>query len=376
MQFTLTAEQEAFRAQVRDFAQGEIHPIAGELDRREEYPREILARLGDMGITGLTLPEDHGGEGAGLVELVVAIEELSAAMMPVASALALHLGVATIVERFGSAQLVERHLSDMAGFDTVGALGLSEAGAGSDKLAMETTAERAGNEWILSGHKQWVTNFFDADLVLTYAKTGPAEAAPHNISAFLVPTEAFDVDHVWDTLGARPVKAPRVTLGDVRVPDDRRVGEVGEAYVQRGQVHTGVNVPARAVGLARAALEDTVAYTRDRQQFQGSIGDFQGVRWSVADMAKRVDAARLLTWRAADLASRNRNSTREMATAKIYATETAVEVTNDALQLHGGLGYTASRDVERYLRDARLLTIAGGPNELHRNRLADAVYSQ
>ena len=329
-----------------------------------------------MGVTGLTLPEEYGGEDGSLVDLVFAIEELSAAMMPVASTLALHLGVATVIEQFGTEAQREEFLPSMAAYETVGALGLSEENAGSDKTGIETVAERDGDEWLLSGHKRWVTNFFDADYVLTYAKTGLNSEAPNNISAFLVPAEEFQVDHVWDTLGARSVKSPKVSLADARVPDDRRIGEVGEAYVRRGQLNTGVNVPARAVGLARAALEDVIEYTSDREQFDRPLADFQGLRWQVADMVKSLDAARLLTLRAADAADRGNDTTREFAVAKIYATEKAVDVTNDALQLHGGIGFTAAQDVERYLRDARLLTIAGGPNAVHRDTLADAVFSR
>jgi len=164
----------------------------------------------------------------------------------------------------------------MASYDTVGALGLSEEGAGSDKLAMETTAEREGDEWLLNGHKRWVTNLRHADYVLTYAKTGPEADAPRNVTAFLVPAGEFDVETVWDTLGANPVKSPKATLSDVRVPDDQRVGPVGEGYVQRGDLATGLNVPARAVGIARAALDDTVAYTAEREQFDHPIAEFQG----------------------------------------------------------------------------------------------------
>ena len=390
MQFQLTDVQKSLRSEVRSFARNEIAPVAAQYDREGTYPEEILNDLGDRGYAGLTLSEEYGGQGAGMVELAILIEELAAEMMPVASALALHLGVATVVERFGSSQLKSEFLPEMARFDTVGALGLSEGDAGSDKHAMETTAERTtagedsetlsaeasrdGDEWVLAGHKQWVTNFLDADVVLTYAKTGPDADAPDNISAFLVPAEAFEVDHVWDTLGARSVKTAKVTLSDVRVPDTHRVGEVGRAYRERQQVATGVNVPARAVGLARAAVADAVEYTGEREQFGQAIGDFQGVRWTVADMTARVDAARLLTLRAADRIDRGLDANRERHMAKVYATETAVDVTNDALQLHGGVGYTAAHDVERYLRDARLLTIAGGPNELHRDGLADAVY--
>ncbi|TKR26235.1 acyl-CoA dehydrogenase family protein [Natronomonas salsuginis] len=374
MRFEPTDVQRALREEVRSFASEEVAPIAAECDRSGEFPEDVLANLSELGLTGLTLPEEYGGEGAGLVELVIAIEELSAAMMPAASALALHLGVATVVERFGTDEQRDELLADMASYDTVGALGYSEDDAGSDKSHMETTAERDGDEWVIDGHKRWVTNFFGADYVLTYAKTGPEADAPNDVSAFLVPTEAFEVDHVWDTLGARALKSPRVTLSNVRIPDDRRVGDVGSAAVDRGTVYNGVNVPARAVGIARAALEETIEYTADREQFDRPIGEFQGVRWRVAELARDVDAARLLTLRAADLADRGRDARRELAMAKIDATETAVDVTNEALQLHGGVGYTASRDVERYLRDARLLTIAGGPNELHRDSLGDAVY--
>lgn len=376
MRFELTDRQRALRDEVRTFAADRIEPVAADLDRNEEHPTEILEDLGGMGIAGLTLPTEYGGRGEGLVELAVAIEELSAAMMPVASALALHLGVATVVERFGSEPLKAEFLDEMARYETVGALGLSEENAGSDKSHLETTAERQGDEWILEGHKRWVTNFSDADYVLTYARTGPDSAAPHNVTAFLVPADEFAVEHVWDTLGARPVKSPKVSLSGVRVPDAHRVGEVGEAMVERGQVKTGVNVPARAVGLARAALEDAVEYVDQREQYDQRVGDFQGVRWRVAEMARQVDAARLLTLRAADRADRGRDVSREFPAAKVHATETAVDVTNDALQLHGGVGYTAARDVERYLRDARLLTIAGGPNEGHRDALADAVFRE
>ncbi|AQL42431.1 acyl-CoA dehydrogenase [Halorientalis sp. IM1011] len=373
MRFQLTESQRTLRDEIRELAATEIEPVAADLDRTETYPEEILAALGERGITGLTLPEKRGGRGEGLVELVVVIEELAANQMALASAVGLNLGVATVIERFGSDRQRERWVPEMARFETVGALGLSEADAGSDKLAMETTAEREGEEWVLNGHKQWVTNFPNADVVLTYAKTGPEADAPHNISAFLVPAEAFEVDRDWDTLGANSVKSPRVTLSDVRVPDDAMVGERGEAYVQRGTVHTGVNVPARAVGIARAALEDAVAYTTEREQFDRAIGDFQGVRWRLGEMAERVDTSRLLTLRAADRADRGLSVDRAFPMAKVHATEAAVENANEAMQLHGGVGYTREHDVERYLRDARLLTIAGGPNEGHRDALADAV---
>ncbi|RBI59470.1 acyl-CoA dehydrogenase [halophilic archaeon] len=376
MRFDLTEDQRALRDEVREFTKEEIEPKSRELDREEEYPSTIFDKLGEHRLTGVTLPEEYGGRGEGLVELALMIEELSAGLMSVASTIGLHLGVATVVEHFGTEAQCEDFLPEMASFDTVGALGLSEANAGSNKLEMETTAERDGDEWVLNGHKQWVTNFLDADYVLTYAKTGPEEDAPHNISAFLVPTDDFEVETVWETLGANSVKSPRVSLPNVRVPDNRLIGEEGEGYVQRGEIHTGVNVPARGVGIARAALEDTVAYTSTREQYDQHISDFQGVSWEIGRMAERVDTARLLTLRAADHADRGYDVTREFSMAKINATQAAVDNANDAVQLHGGIGYTTEYHVERYLRDAKLLTIAGGPNEGHKNTLAEAVFER
>ena len=380
MRFTLTEGQQAVRQEARSFVRDHVEPVAADLDEEGAYPGDILAELGDRGLTGLTLPERYGGRDEGLVELALVVEELSAGLMAVASAVALNLGVATVIERFGTDAQRERYLPGMASFDTVGALGLSEADAGSDKTGLETTADRDGDGWILDGHKQWVTNFLNADVVLTYARTtdGSGEsgdAGASGITAFLVPADEFEVDHVWDTHGARSVKSPRVTLSDVAVPDEAVVGEVGRALEQRGEVSTGVNVPARAVGLARAALEDAVEYTSGREQYGHPIGDFQGVEWAVGEMATRVETARLLTLRAADLADRGRDTTRAFAMAKVRATEVAVETANDAVQLHGGVGYTRDRDVERYLRDARLLTIAGGPNEGHRDALGAATYA-
>jgi alkylation response protein AidB-like acyl-CoA dehydrogenase len=373
MEFDPTDEQAALRDDAREFAASEIEPRARDLDDAGEYPAEVMAALADRGWTGLTIPETHGGRGRGFVDLALVIEELSTAMMPVASALALHLGVARVIQRHGAPEQRERFLPGMAAFETVGALGLSEENAGSDKLAMETTAERSGGEWVLNGHKRWVTNFLEADEVLTYAKTGPESAAPHNVTAFLVPTEAFEVETVWETLGARSVKSPKVTLTDARVPDDRAVGAVDEGYVERGEVVTGVNVPARGVGIARAALEAAVAYAGEREQFDRPIGEFQGVRWRFAEMAERVEAARLLALRAAARADDGRSVGRGLSMAKISASEAAVDNAEDAIDVHGGIGYTTERPVERYLRDAKLLTIAGGPNDVHRNAVADGA---
>jgi alkylation response protein AidB-like acyl-CoA dehydrogenase len=374
--FELTESQRALRTDARAFAKTEIRPQAIELDTNERYPAELLADLGDRRWTGLTLPESHGGKGEGLVELALVVEELSAALMPVASAMALHLGVATVIDRFGTDKQRSRWLPEMAHYQTVGVLGLSEKHAGSDKSKMETTAERDGTAWVLSGHKRWVTNYLDADEVLVYARDDPAAKFPEGVTAFLVPSAAFEVEEVWDTMGANPVKSPQVRLDHVQVSDDRRIGPVGDGYRQRKTLSTGVNVPARGVGIARAALADTVAYTGDREQGGSAIGDRQGIRWQAGEMATRVETARLLTLRAADRADRGEDTSHEFAMAKIAATEAAVENATNAMQFHGGVGYTTEHHVERYLRDARLLTLAGGPNEGHRDTLGGTTFER
>ncbi|MFC6835512.1 acyl-CoA dehydrogenase family protein [Halomarina ordinaria] len=376
MPFELTRDQRTLREETRRFTREEIAPVADELDANREYPGEILDALAERGVTGLTVAETYGGRGAGPVELAVVVEELSAGLMSVAAALSLHLGVAEVVERFGTDAQRERFLPAMAAFERVGALGLAEAGAGSDKAAMETRAERDGDEWVLSGHKQWVTNVADADVVLLYARTDPPEERG-GISAFLVPAGALDVVREWDVIGGRSVGTYRVEFDGVRVGTDRLVGERGRALERRGALRTGVNLPARAVGVARAALSDAVDYVHEREQFGRAVEEYQGVRWRVAEMSQRVEAARLLTLRAASAAARDApTASGDTSLAKVYATEAAVDTASDAMGLHGGVGYTGEHSVERYFRDAKLLTIAGGSNDVHRNAVADAAFSR
>jgi alkylation response protein AidB-like acyl-CoA dehydrogenase len=371
MDYGLTDRAMALRREVRRFVEDDLSPVAAEIDREDRYPAAVLEALGEHGYAGLTIDDAYGGGGGSMLELTVLIEELSRANMAVASAVGLNLGVAEAIERFGTDDQREAYLPGMARLETVGALGLSEAGAGSDKSGMETTAERDDDGWVIDGRKRWVTNFANADVVLTYARTGGEW--PRGVTAFLVPAEAFDVETRWDTLGARGVETAAVAIDGVRVPETAVVGEVGEAMVQRGQLRTGINVPARAVGIAQAAFEDAREFAGQREQFGGPLTDKQGLRWQLAEMAERVDTSRLLVRRAASRADAGEDTARAASMAKVHATEAAVANANDAMQVHGGAGYVSDADVGRYLRDARLLTVAGGPNEVHRDSLADAL---
>ena len=378
MRFTHTEEQEDIRTAVREFAANEIEPVANDLDRCKEYPHDILRKLGNQGYIGMTLSEEYGGLDYGLVEYALAIEEISAALMGVASAINVHVITATLLDDYGNNRLTEEYLEGMARFEIVGAFGLTEPNAGSDNPSMETRAERTENGWVINGQKRWITNSPNADVVSILAKTGPAEDKYHNISAFLVPTDVdgLEVGEPWGTLGLNSVDSCDLYLDNIEVPAHHLIGEENEGFMHVVQgLNVGrVNVAARCVGLARAALEDSVAYANEREQFGQPIGEFQGIRWKVAEMALRTDMARLLTLRAADLADRDEeNKGLEASMAKLQASEAAVENALEGIQIHGGYGYTKEYNVERYLRDAKLLTIGEGTNEIQKNIIADRV---
>ena len=378
MRFQLTDEQRQIRTAIREFVEEEVNPVARELDQNHEYPGDLLGQLADQGIMGATLSEDYGGLDYGMVEYALIIEELSKGLMALGSAINVHVIAQTLIQKFGSDYLKETYLPEMATYETVGAFGLTEPNAGSDNAAMETRAERDQNEWVINGQKRWITNSPKADVVAVFAKTGPEEDRHHNISAFLVPTDAdgFQVGKKWGTLGINSLDSCDLHFDNVRVPDKNLIGEENEGFMHVVQgLNVGrINVAARCSGMARAAVEDTVEYAKQREQFDQPIAEFQGIRWKISEMELRADIAHLLTMRAADLADRGAGDKGlEESIAKLYSSEAAVENAQEAIQIHGGNGYTTEYDVERYLRDSQLLTIGEGTNEIHRKIIADRV---
>jgi alkylation response protein AidB-like acyl-CoA dehydrogenase len=378
MRFELTTEQRQVRDAIREFVHEEVAPVAKELDRNHEYPEDLLEQLASQGIMGATLSEEYGGLDYGMVEYALIVEELSKGLMALGSAINVHVITASLIQKYGSEHLKETYLPEMATHDTVGAFGLTEPNAGSDNAAMESRAERDGDEWVIDGQKRWITNSPKADVVSIFAKTGPEEDRYHNISAFLVPTDAdgFEIGKKWDTLGLNSIDSCDLYLDNVRVPADHLIGEKDEGFMHVVQgLNVGrINVAARCSGIARASVEDAASYAMEREQFDQPIGEFQGIRWKIAEMELKADIAHLLTLRAADYVDRGLgNKGLEESIAKLYSSEAAVQNAREAIQIHGGNGYTKEYDAERYLRDAQLLTIGEGTNEIHRKIIADRV---
>ena len=384
-----TPERVALQEQARAFARDEVLPVADELDPvKGEMPRSMIDRLGELGWFGITVPAEDGGLGLGVFEYCLVSEELARAWMSVASILARGQGLGTqVVDDVRRRELLQRS----ARGDWVGSIALSEPGAGSDLAAVQTRAVRDGDHWVLTGHKRWAGNALAADFLEVLCRVsdpGPGESRSAGLVPFLVVKERGTfpegiTGHPIDKIGYHGFLTWDLQLDGVRVPDtDRLTGlyadedntdESGFAAVQRGLNIARVHTAARAVGLARAAVEDCTVYLQEREQFGHPIGDFQALRFALADMAAEVAQARAFWQQVAHLIDIGAPCEREAAMVKLLATEMSVRVTGQAMQLHGGNGYTTERRVERYWRDARLTTIFEGTSEIQRRIISDRM---
>ena len=377
----LSEEHRMLRDETRRFVENEVLPEARERDpKREHMSRELVERMAEMGFFGVLVDEEYDGLGLDLKAYAVIAEELSRGWLSVGSIIARGQSLAGATE----AQK-EEYLAPMARGEKLKAIAISEPEAGSDVASMTTRAERDGDEYVISGQKMWTTFAEGADFILAYAVTDPdAEPAYRGISGFIVDKPAGTFDR--EGLSGQPVNKIgyhgwstwQVFFDDVRVSEDKLVGgEEGQGFYQiveffeEGRVHTA----ARAVGLARGALEDSVAYAQEREQFDRPIADFQAIRFKLADMATKTEAARALTLLVADAVDRDERADAEAAMAKLFASQVAEEVTSEGIQVHGGYGYTTDFDVERYWRDARLTRIFEGTDEIQRRIIADRLLS-
>ncbi len=378
MDFALTAEQRQIRDMVAEFVDEEIRPRAAEIDETDEFPADLVDQMAELGLMGMPFPEEYGGAGLDYHSYALGLEEISRGSGGLGTVVAAHTSLAgNMLYEFGSEPQKETYLTPLNEGTDVGAFALSEAGAGSDVPAMETTATRDGDEYVVDGGKLWISNGSVADTVLLFAKTDP-DAGRHGISSFVVrpdEDEGFHVEGTEHKLGDKGCPTAELRFADMRLPEDRLVGEEGDGFVQALKTLNGgrITIAARSIGIARAALEDSLQYAQDREQFDQPIAEFQAIKHKLADMDTKIQAAKLLMHQAADRKMRGERYVKEAAQAKLYASEVSREVANEAIQIYGGYGYTRDFPVERYYRDAKLNEIYEGTSEILRNTIGDQL---
>jgi butyryl-CoA dehydrogenase len=374
MDFALSAQHAEIRRSVRDFAEREISPVADEMERRAEFPAEIIRKAAGLGFLGVPYPEEVGGTGLDSLAYAITIEELSRVSGSVGIIVSAHtsLGCAPIFSA-GTAEQKERYLRPLASGAKLGAYGLTEAGAGSDSRGTRTRAHRDADEWVISGSKRFITNAGVADTYIVTAVTD-RNADSGKISAFIVEagTPGFSIGRMEEKMGLHASNTGELLFDDCRIPAGNLLGEEGDGDRLFLKTLDGgrIGIAAMALGIAQAAYEAASAYAKERQQFGRPIASFQGIAFKIADMAVQIDAARLMVYRAAWLKDSGQPYSTEAAMAKLFASEVARQVTNDAVQVHGGYGYVTEYKVERYLRDAKLTEIGEGTSEIQRMVIA------
>ncbi len=371
MDFDLTQEQQAIRDMVRDLARKEIAPRAREWDEAETFPAELFGRLGELGMLGVLIPEEYGGAGLGYVEYVAILEEIGAADGSVGLGVAAHNSLCTNhIYTFGSEEQRRTWLPKLATGEWMGAWGLTEPLAGSDAGGTRTTARRDGDSWVLDGEKTFITHASVGKVAVVMARSQPEKEKHHGISAFIVPLDAPGVapGKKESKLGMRASDTATLVMEDCRIPAENLLGEEGDGFIQAMKILDGgrISIAALALGIARGALDTALAYAPVREQFGRPLAANQMIRAKLADMGTLVEAARLLTYKAAVLKDRGQTVTQESSMAKVFASEAAVKVAEEAIQILGGYGYTRDYPVERAWRDAKLCTIGEGTSEIQR----------
>ena len=378
MDLSPTQEQRQIRDVIAEFVDEEVVPRAAGIDEADEFPADLVAEMGELGLMGMPIPEEYGGAGLDYHAYVMALEEISRGSGALGTIAAAHISLAcNMIYEFGDELQRKAYLTPLAEGREIGAFALSEPGAGSDVPAMETTAERDGDGYVVDGNKLWISNGSVADTVVLFAKTDPG-ADGQGISSFLVRPEeddGFVVEGTEHKLGDKGCPTAELRFDDMYLPGDRRVGEEGAGLRQALQTLNGgrITVAARGVGIAQAALDQALQYAQDREQFDRPISDFQAIQHKLADMDTKIRAARMLMHLAADRKMRGDRFVTEAAQAKLYASEVSREVANEGVQIHGGYGYVKDFPAERFLRDAKLNEIYEGTSEILRNTIADQL---
>jgi acyl-CoA dehydrogenase len=374
MDFSLTEEQQMLRTMLRDFASKEMEPAAAQIDESGEFPAELVGKMADLGLMGLTIPEEYGGSGKGMTEFCIAVEELVQASASVTEAFRVSLSLAiSPIRLFGNDEQKQRFLTPHASGEILACFALTEAGAGSDPAALETTAVRQGDGYVLNGTKLFTSLGAEADIAVVFA-TLDKSLRHRGITAFIVEkgTPGYSVGKLEEKMGLHGVSAAELLFENCKVPAKNRLGEESQGFgiALAALNESRVTVGAEAVGIAQAAFNAAFNYAKERQQFGQPIISFQAIQWMLADMATRIEAARLLTYEAAYLQDHGLPFIKEAAMAKLFASEASSFVTNKALQIHGGYGYTKDYPLERYLRDAKITEIYEGTSEMMRMTIA------
>ncbi|MEW6718871.1 MAG: acyl-CoA dehydrogenase [Thermodesulfobacteriota bacterium] len=377
MVFELTDEQRMIRETARDFALKEVLPAAAEVDETGRFPAELVRQMGDLGFMGVTVPEEYGGSGMDHVCYAIAVEEISRACASTGVIMSVNNSlVCDPILEFGSEELKREFLPLLASGKKLGCFALTEPGAGSDAGAQKTTAVLDGDRYVVNGEKNFITNAPEAEFCVLFAMTDKAKGHK-GISAFLVDMKwkGISLGRHEKKMGIKGAPTSSIVFEDVRVPAKNRLGEAGAGF--KVAMHTldggRIGIASQAVGIGRAALEDALAYSKDRKQFGQAICEFQAIQWMFADMAAEIDAARLLTWRAAWMKDRRMRHSKESSMAKLYASEAAMRAAVKGVQIHGGYGYIKEYPAERHFRDAKITEIYEGTSEIQRLVIASSL---
>jgi butyryl-CoA dehydrogenase len=371
MPYMLTEEQKMMRDTVRRLCQNEIAPRAAEIDRTHAFPWENLRRLAELGLMGVPIPEEWGGAGCDFLSYIITVEEVSRACASTGVILAVHtsLGCFSLLN-FGTGEQKKRYLTRLASGQWLGAYALTEANAGSNPANLSTSARLEGDHYVVNGSKLFITSGGQADLYVTFVRTAPGSRGHRGISCLLIEKETpgFTTGRVEEKMGIHASATAELIFENARVPRANLLGEEGKGFKVAMALLDGgrVGIGAQGVGIAQAALDAAVDFAKQRVQFDRPIAEFQAIQFMLADMATRVEAARLLVYRAARLRDMGLPYSKEASMAKMYATDTAMQVTTDAVQIHGGYGYCKEYPVERYMRDAKITQIYEGTNQIQR----------
>jgi alkylation response protein AidB-like acyl-CoA dehydrogenase len=379
--FTPDKVQQHIVASIREFVARHVIPVAAELEHRDEYPHDIINGMKALGLFGCNVPESYSGLGLSYTTFAMIIEELSRGWMSIVGPIGTHSVICDIIHRFGTDEQKQKYLSGLASGERRGGLALSESDAGTDVQRLRTTAKRVAGGYLINGSKMWITNGRYGNTFVLAAKTDTEVDPPYKgISAFIIEKgEGFNVVRDIDKLGYKGVETCELYFENFFVPEENLIGGAenkGFKHVMTGLESERINVAARGVGLARAAFEDAIQYAQQRETFGQPISEHQSIQIMLAEMGTKIEAARLLTYSAAEKKDRGERCDLEAGMAKLFATETAQEVAWTAMRVHGGAGYAKDLNVERYYRDAPLLVIGGGTNELQRLIIAKGLLAK